>query len=72
MSYFLSVILPCFQNLAESAGSDEGIYAPSTVAFEDTEGLSPQDPGPLVLHSGSQCNIKCLQRSSGSVTCFYH
>ncbi|XP_078108956.1 uncharacterized protein LOC144519589 isoform X2 [Sander vitreus] len=36
----------------------------SNVDFEDTEGFSLQDPGPLVLHRGSQCNIKCLQRSS--------
>ncbi|XP_028435206.1 uncharacterized protein LOC114556491 [Perca flavescens] len=50
--------------LAESAASNEGIDAPSTVDFEETEGFSLQDPGPLVLHCGSQCNIKCLQRSS--------
>ncbi|XP_039649211.1 uncharacterized protein LOC120554388 [Perca fluviatilis] len=53
--------------LAESAASNEGIDAPSTVDFEETEGFSLQDPGPLVLHRGSQCNIRCLQCSSGPV-----
>ncbi|XDV25561.1 hypothetical protein PO909_029461, partial [Leuciscus waleckii] len=50
--------------LAESAASNEGIAAPSTVDFEDTEGFSLHNTEQLVLHRGSQCNIKCLQRSS--------
>ncbi|KAG5285700.1 hypothetical protein AALO_G00006400 [Alosa alosa] len=53
------------QILAESAASNGGTDAPSTVDFEDTEGFFLHSPEPLVLHRGSQCNIKCLQRSSG-------
>ncbi|XP_062412429.1 inosine triphosphate pyrophosphatase-like, partial [Sardina pilchardus] len=49
---------------AVSVTECEGIDAPSTVDLEDTEDLSLQDPGPLVLHHGSQCNITVLQCSS--------
>ncbi|KAG5282329.1 hypothetical protein AALO_G00054790 [Alosa alosa] len=50
--------------LGEGAASNEGTDAPSTVEFEDTEDFSTLRPQPLVLHHGSQRNIKCLQRSS--------
>lgn len=65
---FKVVILVCFQILGESAASKDGAGATATSDPEDDgDGdISTMDPKPVVVHRGSQCNIRCLHRSLGS------
>ncbi|CAL8398163.1 unnamed protein product [Boreogadus saida] len=50
--------------LGESAASNDAAGATTTSEPEDGDGdTSTMDPEPVVVHRGSQCNIRCFHRS---------
>ena len=60
ITLFKVVILVCFQIFGESDASNDGARATTTSEPEDDgDGdTSTMDPEPVVVHRGSQCNIR--------------
>ena len=63
-------MLVCSKDLGDTA--DAPTASAAVHVDPEEEAFSPLAPQQSVLHFGSQCNLKPLHRSSGSVTLLLH